>query len=688
MSEENSKNANAASASAPKKNKPERHGAKGAKSKAKPGARSELPAALKVLSEAGITPIENGRNWRRIGQGVLFEGEARFQARVIISGGRNPPMVNPREALDAQKVIDWFEREERLESIMSEAQGVAAEALAKAKAFLPSEADRFEKSLKKMFEAGVERSKLQEDVSALYQQWEANAKVRSQASALELTLNLKAYPSLYPLARSLKRKVSLFIGPTNSGKTYAAMERLSQGESGSYLAPLRLLALEGQEALQGRGVPCSLITGEERKLVRGASFVASTVEMADFSNIVDCAVVDEGQMLADKDRGWAWTAAICAVPARELVIVAAPEARGLIEAYLKRLGESFEVTVFERKNKLTALPDPVGERDIKTGDALIAFSRKNALMWRERMKRQGKTVAVIYGALAPEVRRAEAQRFASGEAEVLVATDAIGMGLNLPIKRVVFSSVVKFDGVEERVLGIQELRQIAGRAGRFGMSEKGEAAAMDKLGADTLKRALEGASPALEGQLSIAPGERQIDVMSQALGIDLLNPLLCFFRDHLVKSDPMFKASEMEDMVELAWRADKRSDLSLEERFTYARAPIDRRDADHMRMWEAWMRRHEKAQKVQAPVWAPPPKGAPDEERLWEYERAMKALAAYSWLSWRFEELYVDRDAADEQRKKLSESIEAILAKRSLGGAAPTAAGAKGKSQSKRPPKR
>lgn len=148
---------------------------------------------------------------------------------------------------------------------------------------------------------------------------------------------------------------------------------------------------------------------------------------------------------------------------------------------------------------------------------MIAFSRKNALMWRERLSRQGKSVAVIYGALAPEVRRAEAARFCSGEAQVLVATDAIGMGLNLPIKRVIFTAVSKFDGTEERALGIQELRQIAGRAGRFGLAERGEAAAMDLEGARVLKSALEGPSPAIEGQLSIAPSDRQIEVMSREL---------------------------------------------------------------------------------------------------------------------------------------------------------------------------
>lgn len=653
------------------------------KKKAKAAQPSRLPAALQALADAGVSPAEGGKNWVRSVQGVILEDPDRMQARLSMGGFDHPPMVNRQDAAEALKVIAWFESHAPAQEAFAALEGMVSERLLRARAAHPSEAPRLEKTFKKALAAGLEWGRMEEDVEALYQQWQGNAAIRSQASELEERLNLKAYPSLYPLARSLGRKISVFIGPTNSGKTYAAMERLAEGESGAYLAPLRLLALEGQEALAERGIACHLITGEERKLVRGASFVASTVEMANFSEVVDCAVIDEGQMLADKDRGWAWTAAICAIPAREVVIVAAPEARGLIESYLKRLGEPYETRVFERKNKLEALDRPLSERDARAGDALIAFSRKNALMWRERLSRQGKSVAVIYGALAPEVRRSEAARFCSGEAEVLVATDAIGMGLNLPIKRVIFTAVSKFDGVEERALGIQELRQIAGRAGRFGLAERGEAAAMDEAGAKALKSALEGASPAIEGRLSVAPSDRQLEVMSEALGTGQLNPLLCFFRDHLVKSDPLFKASEMEDMVELAWRADKRADLSLQERFTYARAPIDRRDDEHLRLWEGWMRRHERAEAIRAPAWEAPPRGAADDERLWEYERAMKTLAAYSWLSWRFEEIYVERDLADERRAKLSESIEAILAKRSI-SQSPSGFGGKKKFTGKR----
>ena len=116
--------------------------------------------------------------------------------------------------------------------------------------------------------------------------------------------------TLYPLARSLNRKLEFYVGPTNSGKTYNAMQKLKEANSGLYLAPLRLLALEGYEDLKASNIRASLITGEEQILHEEAAHVCSTIEMIDFDLDVDVAVIDEVQMLDDSDRGWAWVNAI------------------------------------------------------------------------------------------------------------------------------------------------------------------------------------------------------------------------------------------------------------------------------------------------------------------------------------------------------------------------------------------
>jgi hypothetical protein len=152
------------------------------------------------------------------------------------------------------------------------------------------------------------------------------------------------------------------------------------------------------------------------------------------------AVIDEAQMIFDPSRGWAWTQAIVGVPANELLIICSAYAVPAIENLLGLCGERCTVRHFERKQQVQLLPAAVPIASLKLGDAVVAFSRKDVLMLRDQVSDNGKSVSVIYGALPPEVRRREAERFATGQTEVLVATDAIGMGLNLPIRRVLFST--------------------------------------------------------------------------------------------------------------------------------------------------------------------------------------------------------------------------------------------------------
>lgn len=155
--------------------------------------------------------------------------------------------------------------------------------------------------------------------------------------------------SLYPLARSLNRKLKFFVGPTNSGKTYSAMVELKKANSGLYLAPLRLLALEGFEDLKEYKIGTSLITGEEQIIDEDASHVCSTIEMVDFDMDVDVAVIDEVQMLDDDDRGWAWVNAIIGAPAKTIIMTGSVNALDSIKKIAAYLGEDLEVVKFQRK---------------------------------------------------------------------------------------------------------------------------------------------------------------------------------------------------------------------------------------------------------------------------------------------------------------------------------------------------
>ena len=277
--------------------------------------------------------------------------------------------------------------------------------------------------------------------------------------------------TLYPKARSLTRRFILHVGPTNSGKTYSALEALKTAYNGVYLGPLRLLALEVSEKFNNQGIPCSLITGEEEQIVENAYITASTVEMLSVKEHYDIVVIDEAQMLQDRDRGHNWTNAIIGSYADEIHVCMAPEALDIVVALINACNDTYEIVEHTRKTPLEF--ESKTDKNKNPGDAYIVFSRKEVLALASDLESKGNKVSVIYGSLPPAARREEARRFIEGETNILVSTDAIGMGLNLPIKRVVFMKTTKFDGKEQRMLTESEIKQIAGRAGRQGIFDIG-----------------------------------------------------------------------------------------------------------------------------------------------------------------------------------------------------------------------
>ena len=282
------------------------------------------------------------------------------------------------------------------------------------------------------------------------------------------------YVDLYPAARSMSRHFVLHIGPTNSGKTHDAIEELIQADNGIYLAPLRLLAYEQYERMNRAECPCSLVTGEEQFIIDGAKHQSSTIEMLSLKKRYDVAVIDEAQMIADSARGGAWTAAIMGVCASRIHVCAAPEAEKRIIEIIRDCGDDYEIVRHRRmtplvyEGKVFRFPE-----DVRAGDALIVFSRSNVHAVAAQLKKRHVACSIIYGALPYDVRHRQAELFASGKTDVVVATDAIGMGMNLPIRRVVLMETVKFDGFTRRPLRYEEIRQIVGRAGRYGIYDTG-----------------------------------------------------------------------------------------------------------------------------------------------------------------------------------------------------------------------
>ncbi|EWY87320.1 hypothetical protein FOYG_11538 [Fusarium oxysporum NRRL 32931] len=278
----------------------------------------------------------------------------------------------------------------------------------------------------------------------------------------------------FPATRAMQRTIHVHVGPTNSGKTYRALKALENSKRGVYAGPLRLLANEVYQRLTAKGLPCALLTGEEVRLPEDTDtyFTSCTVEMVPFNDRFDVAVIDEIQMLADPDRGNAWTTALLGVQAKEVHLCGEERTVSLIQSICAGIGDKCIVHRYDRLSPLEPMNDALdGDYSrLEKGDAIVAFSRLNLhALKRTIEKKTGRRCAIIYGSLPPEVRVQQAALFndPNNDYDFIVASDAIGMGLNLEIRRVILEAVAKFDGSHNRMLTYPELKQIGGRAGRY-----------------------------------------------------------------------------------------------------------------------------------------------------------------------------------------------------------------------------
>ncbi|GEP03838.1 helicase-related protein [Methylobacterium oxalidis] len=484
----------------------------------------------------------------------------------------------------------------------------------------------------------------------------AVAREDSRLRRLRDQVGFGAYIEKFTAARRMNRRILFHMGPTNSGKTYAALKVLTAADTGTYLAPLRLLALENYETLLERGLKAGMVTGEEVLGEANPTHTARTIETADLMRPVDVAVIDEIQMLSDPDRGWAWTNALFGIPAKTVIVCGSDDALAYVRRAAEAANESLDVITFARKSPLVLLDEPVPLEKVEPGDAVVAFSRRAVHENREILVARGHSVATIYGALSPEVRRAEAARFRSGEANVLVTTDAIGMGLNLgPLKRIVFSAVRKFDGIEERALTNSEIRQIAGRAGRYGHQEVGYVAASEEAAVEPLRTALGGAptAPAADTRYFVRPDLIAISSVAEEMQTHRLSDVLAHFARATFYAGSPFQPSALEEILEVARLVD-RARLPINEKFVFSVCPVDRRDEVAMSVLERWTQMRAAGQTV--PTLRANLRGELDYQ-----ERTVKLASAYLWLSRRFPETFDDVQAIRNMRGRANEAIEQHL---------------------------
>jgi ATP-dependent RNA helicase SUPV3L1/SUV3 len=319
-------------------------------------------------------------------------------------------------------------------------------------------------------------------VSKPTRKWEESKKLRQQL--------LDVFPTWETTSRE-EQHITLHLGPTNSGKTFQGLNHLVAAGSGWYLSPLRLLAHEVYDTLNKNGVPCNLLTGEESIEVAGATITASTIEMFSPARSGNCIIIDEAQMLSDTQRGWAWTRAIMETTSPQLHILGSPIAESLVKRLADELGFTLELESYQRLTPLEVNPRTWSLTNLPARTILVAFSRRMVLGLKSELEGKfNRSVSVVYGNLPPEVRLKQAERFANGETEICIATDAVGMGLNLPADNVCFYETSKFDGNGIRTLTANEIKQIGGRAGRFGLSKYGSVGALTKADLAIIRNAI------------------------------------------------------------------------------------------------------------------------------------------------------------------------------------------------------
>ena len=262
-----------------------------------------------------------------------------------------------------------------------------------------------------------------------------------------------------------KNKITAVLGPTNTGKTFLAIETMLSFDSGMIGFPLRLLAREVYDKIIKKISldKVALITGEEKIIPTNAKYFLCTVESMPINKHLDFVGIDEIQMCADHERGHIFTDRLLNLRGEKLTMFMGSST---IKTIINKLDEDTEFINRDRLSKLSYIGHKKISR-INRKTAIIAFSTEEVYAIAELVRRQKGGAAIVMGSLSPKTRNAQVQLYQSGDVDFLVATDAIGMGINMDLENVFFSNLKKFDGKKLRRLNLSEIGQIAGRAGRY-----------------------------------------------------------------------------------------------------------------------------------------------------------------------------------------------------------------------------
>lgn len=547
-------------------------------------------------------------------------------------------------------------------------------------------------------------------LTRLFYEWAAHPRGREVLSGLVSPAALSSISSLfhaadlsdpgaaYPMIRQgPRRKIIMHVGPTNSGKTYNALRALAAAEYGMYAGPLRLLAHEIFERLNnGQIIPlghdpdanaepdeditldvgdkpaiqkkgdkrfaraCNLVTGEEQRVVdEHAGLLSCTVEMTPPGMHFDVAVIDEIQMIADPERGASWTTALLSLNAKEIHLCGEETAVPVVESIVRDLGDDFEVNRYQRLSPLTVADESLNGdfSQARKGDCFVAFSRSRIFDIKQKIEKETDIkCSVAYGRLPPELRTEQAALFNKPGTgyDVMVGSDAIGMGLNLKIKRVVFDTTRKWDGSELVPLSLSALKQIAGRAGRFGLHADadagGEVTTLWPQDLPVVEKALQ-ATPQPLQYARVYPTQEQFEQVVQALplGTPLSTAQMVF--EYVSRMHPSFEPQSMRAIAQAFDNIDRLAgQLTLGDRQLLRLAPVQWRDENMVEIVVQLLRMYTRSlavdyrqlfrmtgvqDQIEEIEVAREAGGLPPADGLSNLETIHKLIIVYLWLSYR-----------------------------------------------------
>ncbi|KAK3581836.1 hypothetical protein CHS0354_007239 [Potamilus streckersoni] len=485
--------------------------------------------------------------------------------------------------------------------------------------------------------------------------------------------DLRLPANWYSEARGLQRKIIIHAGPTNSGKTHHALECFMMAKTGVYCGPLRLLANEVFKKTNDSGTPCDLVTGEERRFANPdkspADHVACTVEMCSVTTPYDVAVLDEIQMIKDPQRGWAWTRVLLGICAKEVHLCGEGSAIDLIKKLMLDTGDEVEVRRYKRLTKLKYLNKAVERfENVFAGDCIVCFNKNDIFYVSKQLEKLGIENAVIYGGLPPGTKLAQAEKFNDPKhpCKVLVATDAIGMGLNLCIKRVIFYSLLKpnmnQEGEKEMdFISTSQALQIAGRAGRFGTAyETGEVTTFKAKDIPLLKEIVSNEISFIE-QAGLHPTADQIELFAYHLPHATLTNLIDIFTTLCQLDSDSYFMCNMDDFKFLADLIEHVK-LPLRVRYVFCCAPIPKKQPFVCTMFLKCARQFSRGEALTLD-WICNQLGAPFSipksiADLVHLESIFDVLDMYLWLSYRFPDMFPDSEHVRDVQRELDLVIQ------------------------------